>query len=352
VASVLAPDDLPALAAGCALLGAGGGGRTWPVELMVRRGASWPVTVHDVADVDPGTPCMAVAYSGSSELQAERLPPVEPFEIAMAAVERWVGAEIPALCSMEIGGMNGLATLGAAAGRTLVDADLMGRALPGFDQVSLMVDGVPGVVLACPTGADGVAVVTHARPEDAERVVRTAITTAGGWAGIALGGFTVGDLARHAVLGPYERALAVGRGFLRAREAEPHEVARAVGGTFLAEARVQGVQPSPQHPGVTSAELRAVDGAVVRLVARTEFLAVLRDGLLLAAAPTVVVAVDAVTREVLQVAELAPGRSVFVLALPAPAWWRAAPHRLAAVAPSHFGLDGLDDPPAPGGDHE
>jgi uncharacterized protein len=82
----------------------------------------------------------------------------------------------------------------------------------------------------------------------------------------------------------------------------------------------------------------------------------------LAAAPTVVAVVDAVTREVLQLAELGPGRNVFVLALPAPAWWRAAGHRLAAVVPSRYGLAGLDrvtDPgaedgagaPGEGGDH-
>ncbi|MEN5074176.1 DUF917 family protein [Isoptericola cucumis] len=350
MAHVLRSSDLPALAAGCALFGAGGGGATWPVELMVRRGAPWPVTLHDVADVDPATPCMAVAYSGSPELLGERLPSLDPFGIATDAVERWVGTEIPALCSMEIGGMNGLTTLGAAAGRTLVDADLMGRAFPGFDQVSLLVDGVPGVVLGCATGADGVAVVSQARPADVERLLRTAITTAGGWAGIVLGGFTVGDLARHAVLGAYERVLSVGRGFADARFGEPHDVARAIGGTFLAEGRVQRAPQATPHAGVTSVDLRAVDGAVVRLVARTELLAVLRDGVVVAAAPTVVAAVDAVTREVVQISELTPGRNVFVLALPAPAWWRAADHRLAAVAPSHFGVEGLDLATDPGTD--
>jgi DUF917 family protein len=217
----------------------------------------------------------------------------------------------------------------------------MGRALPDLDQFSLLVDGVPGVVFACTTGAGGVVVLDGSRPADVEQILRTATTTAGGWAGIVVGGFTVGDLARHAVVGSVSRALEAGRGFLVARHGDPRDLARAIGGELVGEARVLGTAPLPADPRVTSVDLVAADGAVYRLVTRTEHLALSRDGQVVVAAPTLIVVVDAVTREIVPVEGIRRGRAVLLYAVPAPAWWRE-PRRYPRASPSAYGLAGLD----------
>ncbi|MFK4729141.1 DUF917 family protein [Agromyces mediolanus] len=338
---VLERSDVPELARGFSLLGSGGGGATTMLELMLARRDAWPIELQGVGELDPATPCLGAAFAGSTILLNERLPGEAPFDRLVDAVERYLGTPVDAVCSLEGGGMNGLTPLLLAGRRTVVDADLTGRAVPGLDQMSLLVDGVGGIVAAGETGSGGVALVQSDRPADLEQLMRAAIIQAGGSGAVVFGGFTVGDLAEHAIHGGTARALALGRAFERARFAPAAELAAALGGRALAEGRITALEGDRRDPHVASVELIAHDGAVHRLVARSEFLALVTDGRVESAAPAVIVVLDAVSREVLEVTELDAGRTVCVLEVPAPAWWRP-PHRAARIAPSAYGLEGLD----------
>jgi len=335
-------DDLTALARGYALLGSGGGGSTTMLELMLAGDGEWPIEVSPISALDPATPCLGVAFVGSTMLLGERLPGVDPFARLLSAVQRWIGHPVSAVCSLEGGGMNGLAPLTLAGSHVVVDADCTGRAVPGLDQMSLFVDRVPGLVFACDTGADGVALVEAHRAIDAERVVRSAIIQAGGVGCAVLGGFTVGDLREHAIGGHLAHALELGRAYLGAMIAPLPLLADALGAQLLAEGRIVSISSSTQDPHVNAVEISGLAGAVHRIVTRSETLAVLTDGRLVASAPTIIVVIDAVSREILEVTELRLARNVAVLAVPAPQWWNDRPERRAKVLPSAYGLDDLD----------
>lgn len=339
---MLQREDLTSLARGYALLGSGGGGSTTMLELMLAGAGDWPIEVSPVSSLDPATPCLGVAFVGSTMLLGERLPMVDPFARLLAAVERWIGHRVPAVCSLEGGGMNGLAPLMLAETRTLVDADCTGRALPGLDQMSLFVDRIPGLVFACETGADGVALVEAHRAIDAERVVRSAIVQAGGVGCAVLGGFTVGDLNEHAIVGHLAHALDLGKAYLQAVSAPLPLLAAALGAELLAEGRIVSIASSAEDPHVNAVEINGLTGAVHRVVSRSETLAVLTDGLLVASAPTIIVIIDAVSREILEVTKLRLARNVAVFAIPAPQWWNARVDRRAKVLPSAYGLGDLD----------
>lgn len=339
---LLHADDLPALARGFALLGSGGGGSPEVARLVLDRTADWPIEVHGVDELDPDSPCVAVAYVGSTLLLEERLPDEAPFAPAIAAVERWLGVHGSVVCSVEGAGLNGLAPLQLAGERPIVDADGMGRAFPDLDQISLVVDDLPDLVAAVPTGAGGVALVHASRPEDLERVLRTATLCNGGWAGLAVGGFRVGDLLEHAVPRGLQRALALGRSHLQAHQRSPAALASALGGTLLGVGRIVAGGPEHAAEDVLVHELRTEAGDVLRLVARSEFIAVVRNGVVVASSPTIIVVLDSVSRSPLEVDELAPGKDVVVLELPAPAWWAADPRRLARARPARWGLEGLE----------
>lgn len=332
--------DLAALAVGCALLGSGGGGVTTQLELLARS-VTWPVTVHEIGDLDPATPCLGAGLAGSTIVMTERLPGRERLAAAIAAVERWLGRRVPAVCTLEIGGLNGLVGFVAADGRTLVDADCMGRALPGIDQMTLLVDGVPDLVVATTSG-DGVGLLDRPRPADAEGVVRAALRLSGGAGAIVLGGFTVGDLARHAIPGSTARALALGRAFLAARDDDIAGLAAALGGRLLARGRIQAVLTDPVDPQVQSFDLVDPAGDVHRLVTRTETLALMTDGVLVSAAPTVLAVLDVRSRAVLQITDLSPAHHIAVVELAGPSWWRERPERLRRVTPAAYGVVGLD----------
>lgn len=338
----LRPEDVTALARGCALLGSGGGGTTTMLELMLAGDDRGPRALADVDELDPETPCFGAAFVGSTILLGERLPSLQPFGHLMAAAERWLGTRIPAVCSIEGGGLNALAPFLFSGERTIVDADCTGRAVPELDQMSLFVDRVPGLVFTCDSGAGGVALVETDRAVDAERIVRSAIIQAGGTGAAVLAGFTVGDLREHAIPGHQRRALELGRAFLAARFAPPAELAARLGARLLTEGRIDRVSPHRADPHVQSVEIAGPGGAVDRVVTRSESLAVLSDGELLASAPAIIVVLDAASREILQVTDLGPGRRVVVLSLPAPDWWLARPERLRRVLPSTYGLAELD----------
>lgn len=312
-------------------------------ELILGQSDVWPIAVHGIDELDPATPCVAVAYIGSTLLLEERLPDAEPFTAAIAAIERWLGVESSAVCSIEGAALNGLAPLQLASRRAIVDADCMGRALPDLDQISLLVDAIPDLVAATPTGAGGVALVHGARPEDVERVLRTATSCNGGWAGFALGGFRVGDLAEHAIPGGIERAQALGQAMAAADAFRPQELAEALGGTLLGVGRVVASFPEPGVGGVHTYEVRTVTADVLRLVARSEFIALMCNGLVAASSPTIIVVLDAISRAALQVDELAVGKDVIILGLPAPAWWTSDSRRLARARPSRWDLAGLEE---------
>jgi len=336
----LGPERLPALARGFSLLGSGGGGGTTMLELMVQDAPAWPLTPRSPAEFDPATPCVAVAFAGSTYLLAERLPGADVFGPLVDAAERWTGVRAAAVCALEGAGMNGLTPLLLADRLALVDADLMGRALPRLDQVSLLVDAVPGVITVCDTGG-GVVVIDTQRPADVESQVRSAIVQAGGGGAVLVAGFTVGDLAEHAVLGTFERARALGDASAD-RALSPAELAAATGGRLLGSGRVSAIVPLPDDPYVSAIQVDADDGALLRLVARSELLAVVRDGETTAASPEIIVALDSISRDILQVDGVTLARHVTVLALPAPAWWTATADRLRHVTPAGFGLAGLE----------
>ncbi|MDQ4213840.1 DUF917 domain-containing protein [Microbacterium capsulatum] len=341
----LRPEDVTALARGYALLGSGGGGSTTLLELMLARDLREPVSIADIDELDPDTPCLGAAFVGSTFLFGEKMPYARPFDHLIAAAERWLGTRVPAVCSLEGGGLNGLSPLLLAGDRTLVDADCTGRAVPELDQMSLFVDRVPGMVFACDTGAGGVALVETDRAVDAERIIRAAIVQAGGIGAAVLSGFTVGDLRSASIPRHQHRALQLGRAWLATAFAPPATLAEALGGRLLTHGRIEAVTShSAPHreQRVQAVEIEGPEGSVDRVLTGSETLAMLRDGVLVSATPSVIVVLDAVSRDILQVTDLAPGRRVIVLDLPAPQWWQLRPERLRRVLPSAYGLPELD----------
>ena len=90
-------------------------------------------------------------------------------------------------------------------------------------------------------------------------------------------------------------------------------------------------------------EVEGAAGDVQRVVARSETLAFMIDGRVVASAPTIIVLLDTVSRDILEVTDLTVTRNVSAIGLPAPEWWTRSAARMRHVVPSTYGLAGLDD---------
>ncbi|MEO6309733.1 MAG: DUF917 family protein [Leifsonia sp.] len=339
---ILERAHLPAIARGFSLLGSGGGGTTTLLELILADASHWPITLYSIDELDPALPCLAAGFVGSTILLGERLPGDAPFDPLIQAAERWLGHPIPVVCSLEGGGLNGLTPLMSHGGRMVLDVDLTGRAMPGLDQMSLLVDRVPGVIASSDTGAGGVLIAQPGRPVDLERLLRAAIIQSGGVGGAVFAGFTVGDLVDHAIHGSTLRALELGSAFIAGQAASLAVLAAALGGRVLGQGRITAAEPDAADPQVRAVEIAGGDGEIHRLITRSESLAFITDGRLEASAPQIIVALDAVSRDILEVTDLVLARNIAVIELPGPEWWGLSAERLAQVVPSAYGLSGLD----------
>lgn len=340
-------ESLGALARGFSLFGSGGGGSTGPVELMVQQRAQWPLHVADLADLPPDTPCFAPAVAGATMLFNERLPGIDGFAPLIATAERWLGRRIPAVCSAEGGGMNGLVPLLFSPERTVVDADCSGRAVPSLDQFSLLIDRVPGIIVVADTGAGGIMLMQSERPADVEKMVRAALIQAGGVGNVLLAGFTVGDLRNHAIPQHMRRALTIGARSLGALQLSGEGRSAALGARFLGSGRVSAVKQEAADEHVRTIRLSGDQGQIFRLVVRSEFLAFLHDGETVAAAPECIVAIDPLTNEPLETTAIVMNRKLEVHGIPVDDWWYAKPHRSDRIAPREYSLTGLQPHPQP-----
>ncbi|WP_427890155.1 DUF917 domain-containing protein [Kribbella sp. GL6] len=344
--TVVREQDLEALVVGVTLLGSGGGGDTGAFGRMLRRRLGvGELILRDAADL-PGVSVSPIGVVGATSVLMEKLPSGGEFETAVRAVSRWTGADVTALMSLEAGGLNGLTALIAALdlGLPVVDADLMGRALPRLDQFSWAVAGRSLTPCALSEPSGQVIVVDNVDAAGLERAVRSFVAQTGGWAVLALAPTPIEAAAVDAVEGSLTRALTLGRahGALEPGTA-PAAVADGLGGRLLGSGRVEEVARHVIADGGAAfgrGSLCVVDSAsraVIRIETENEYLLALVDGTPVVTTPDLLCVLDHRTLQPIAVDGVRTGDEVVVLALPGPTWWRH-PDRLRHVAPEAFGL--------------
>ncbi|MGW7683836.1 DUF917 domain-containing protein [Kribbella sp. NPDC054772] len=346
MSTVVREQDLEALVVGVTLLGSGGGGDTGAFGRMLRRrlGAG-ELVLRDAADV-PGVSVSPIGVVGATSVLMEKLPSGGEFETAVRAVSRWTGAEVTGLMSLEAGGLNGLTPLIAALDLDLpvVDADLMGRALPRLDQFSWAVAGRSLTPCALSEPSGQVIVVDNVDAAGLERAVRSFVAETGGWAVLALAPTAVDAATADAVEGSLTRALTLGRAHAALDPgATPAVIATDLGGRVLASGRVDEVARRLITDGGAAfgrGSVCVVDSgsrAVIRIETENEYLLALVDGTPVVSTPDLLCVLDRRTLQPIAVDAVRTGDEVLVLALPGPTWWRR-PDRITHVGPRAFGL--------------
>ncbi|MEU8223817.1 DUF917 domain-containing protein [Kribbella sp. NPDC048915] len=346
MSTVIRDRDLDALVVGVTLLGSGGGGDTSAFGRMLHRelGAG-ELVLRDAVEL-PDLSVSPIGVVGATSVLMEKLPGGGEFEAAVRAVSRWTGTEVTGLMSLEAGGLNGLTPLIAALDLNLpvVDADLMGRALPRLDQFSWAVAGRSLTPCALSEPSGQVIVVDNVDASGLERAVRSFVAHTGGWAVLALAPTPVRAAAEDAVQGSLTRALALGRAHAALDfDATPDVVAERLGGRLLGAGRVEEVARRLIGDGgaafgrgsVTVADTSS--RAVIRIETENEYLLALVDGVPVVTTPDLVCVLDRRTLQPIAVDAVRTGDEVTIVALPGPAWWRRD-DRIGHVGPQAFGL--------------
>ncbi|MEV7283444.1 DUF917 domain-containing protein [Streptomyces sp. NPDC093252] len=337
----LTADAVPALAAGAALLGSGGGGDVSAGARLLRqalaaKGGGVPVVRAD--GLPPDTLVVHVGLFGAPDVLEERLFAAEDFGRALRAVEETVGRTAGAVGVIEIGGLNALTPPLTAAhlGLPVVDGDLMGRAFPRLFQTRPALHGRPAEPIAVVGPGGDTVVVRRCTARRAERLVRANAGALGGAAAIALYAVTAADLMAYGIPGSVGRCAALGAGFLAARDAPVDALCARLGARLLGQGRVDEMVPRDGTVPGSATLLDQVSGAVLRVDLLDEYLTVAVDGRTVAATPEVVVALDPAGRSPVRCDQLRPGRQVALLRLPPLVRWPRAADGL--VGPAAYGL--------------
>jgi DUF917 family protein len=349
-----APEDVPALALGAAVLGTGGGGDPYVGELTLRREIErhGPPTLMDLADLDDAALVVPVAMGGAPVVGLEKLLSDSFADVSVRRLEQYLGRKADAIMPLEIGGVNSMLPLVAASrlGIPVVDADSMGRAFPTLDKTTFSILGLnASPVVTSNEHGDG-AIIHCATNSQAERVSRAVLVELGAACSSTLFPMSGADAKRTAIAGSVSLALAVGRAMLAARTSGTDAVdsiVRAlrsldasVHARVLYAGKITDVARSMSGGFNSGAgRLRGVDGwtGEATFAFQNEYSQLSVDGKLAAVVPDLICFLDSTTADPVTCETLRYGQRVRILGISCAPILRT-PAGLAACGPGAFGL--------------
>jgi uncharacterized protein len=338
--------DLPRLALGTALLGAGGGGDPAAAMLMARMALEQhgPVTVIDVAELQAEEQVLPCGTIGSPTIAEERMWNGDEGRKLCEAVAAARGRRVDVLMPLQIAGANGLLPVlwAARLGLALLDADGAGRAFPQLHQQTMSLAGIaPSPVIL----TDGRGNTLQLDPADgawAEHLARGALAGLGGVCAVALCCMTGAQARRATIVGSISRALALG-GAMQTDVGERLAAIRAaLGASVLIEGRIQDVE---HRAGVGFARGAATivggggdAGRRLRLEFQSEYLLAFEEGCACATVPDLISVLSSDALAPIGVEQLRHGQQVTLLAAPSPREWQSDAGA-AIVGPAAFGYE-------------
>jgi uncharacterized protein len=342
---------LRAMARGCAVLGAGGGGDTYYALLQALQAAEdfGPAALVDVDELPGDGLIMPCGGVGAPLVGLEKIEAGDEGERLRDLLQRHTGRTVAALMAGEIGGGNGLVpvTWAARMGLPVVDADGMGRAFPLVSQVTMHLAGIS----PCPavmTDERGNVVVFWAISGDwVERLERAAAAEFGGLAQAADFPLTAAQAREATVRGSVSQAIRIGEAVADAAgspvTASPVSAVIAAAGAFrLIGGKVLDVRRQVAggftRGSVVIAGLGEDAGRLIRLELQNEYLVALEGGRLLASVPDLITMLDSETADAISADRVRYGQRVVVIAFGCDPVWRTE-RGIAAAGPRAFGYD-------------
>ncbi|HEX6131788.1 MAG TPA: DUF917 domain-containing protein [Actinomycetota bacterium] len=341
----IGPDDVRALARGCAVLGAGGGGDTAAGILMAETAlrAHGPVEVVGVEDLPPDGVVMPCGGIGAPVVSFEKLEAGDEGDRLRDEVERLGRREVVALMASEIGGSNGLVPIAwaARAGLPVLDADGMGRAFPEVQMVSMELAGIAPSPAVLTDERGAVVVIRASEGAELERLERAVCVAMGGTASGADYVMTAAEARDATIPGTVTAALRIGRS-IEAADDPIGALVAGIGAVPLVAGKVVDVERRLVGGFVRGAAtvegLRTDAGREVRIHVQNEYLVAREGDRVLAVVPDLITVLDTETADAVPTERLRYGQRVTVVGIPCAPVWRT-PRGLEVAGPAAFGED-------------
>lgn len=350
----LSTEDLIDVGRGAAFLGTGGGGDPY-IGRMLATSAIQEFGMPEIIepeDLDDDAFVCTVAMLGAPTVLVEKAACGDDVDLVISRLEKYCGRKVDAILPVEIGGVNSMLPIMAAArsGLPLVNADGMGRAFPEIQMVSFNIYGIsctPAVIADDHLNSFIIETGTAKRAEDLVRVASIEMGCS-----VILSSYSMSgaDVKRTSVQGTMTLALEIGRAIARGRQSGKavDELQSYLRSTkyysqckVLFEGKVSDLRrETRQGFAIGYCQLSAMDGSgqQVEVTFRNEHLMAKKDGKVLAIVPDLICLVDNETAEPVPVESLKYGQRLSVLGVSAPPILRSE-EALKVVGPASFGLD-------------
>lgn len=351
----IGPDTLDDLAAGSVFLATGGGGDSYVMLLLAgqvlrRRGAVElidPRRVHDDAFV------VAIGGLGAPSVSLELLPSAIGPAKALYAMEQLAGRRIDVLAPVEVGGMNSLIPIIAAAGGGIpvVDGDGMGRAFPETQMMTYSIGGICPTPAVAVDFAGSVTRFTDETPASYERKARELAMRSGGAVIAAEHPMSGADLKRTVAANTISLAIGLGATLREHGGPADSRLRKRLDDLFapttygpvrlLSTGIIEGV--STRIVGgfdMGDVQIRPLDSGEPSLgiSIKNEYLVAWQNGKPVVMPPDLITVVDHETAAPISAERIRYGQRVTVFAIGSPAHYLTG-EALAAVGPRCFGFD-------------
>lgn len=334
-------EHLADIARGAAILGTGGGGDPYIGRLMARAALreNGPVELVPLTEVPDDAMVLPVAGMGAPTVMVEKLPSSEEISNAVEALCGYLGRRPTHIACAEVGGVNSLIPVAAAArlGLPLIDADGMGRAFPELQMFIPAMYGVRASPMAMADDKGNRSVIDTVGNQWTERLARAATVEMGGSATTVL--YAMDGATARAAMVPATLSLSAELGALvAARRGEAAQaVAERLGGRVLFTGKVLDVERRTQG-GFARGTATLQGSGELRLSFQNEHLLAELDGVPVATTPDLICVLDQQTGDPVTTEALRYGHRVAVLAAPCDPRW-LTPEGLALAGPRYFGYD-------------
>jgi len=361
---IISNTDLEWIAAGCRILGCGGGGDPYQEYLKAKAIVDRHPGLVKVVSPDYLPDESLVGWTGcmgSPEVSMERLENDECRKAHEELMRVIKSPPVSGFLSLEIGGGNGVVNLSVSAqfGVPCIDADYMGRAYPTTWQTTPNVYGsANGDALVPSTIASGdgsFVTMTKSRTDRlTDKILRAACVEMGCRSGMSLPPKTAKSVREQAVTNTVSLAWWIGRAVALEKNItdKAQRIIDEVGGSESAAILGQGKITSVERVlktghtyGVLEVDGTLKDGtkAVIKIPFKNEnaFVEAVSNGesKILAAVPDLIAVIDAETGEGLGTPEYKYGLKVVIIAIAASPRWTDTERGMELGGPGSMGFE-------------
>lgn len=351
--------DLVDILIGCAILGTGGGGSLIEgikkIDAALKQNKEFVlVDFNELEDEDlVATPysCGAISPLTDEERKKyEGLPLLDevPQVVALREMEKYLGREIKAVISTELGGGNTATALycGAMADKYIIDADPAGRSVPELQHSTYFLNEISIYPISVVNKFGESAIITKVINDyRAEALVRAMAVVSQNNIAVVDHVETVKVLRNTVIKGAISHALEIGKAFRTAQENGKDiasKVADAGNGTVVFRGIVKS-NAWDTVKGFTVGELMVegkedYSGDTFKVWYKNENIITWRNGEYFATVPDLVCIFDDDNKEPLLNPYGEKGKNVSVIVLPAPKEWTTE-RGLEVFGPKSFGYD-------------